>query len=197
MARFEDLQELWQQQTEQAPAAFDARGLTEQLRRFGRNQTWINLFKVVVLVWCFSRILVRSDFALLPMIGAVLLLIGLAVYLMLDWRNQIGLSKLDFSAPSAEFVRRAHERLRHQLNPMRRVFWLEVVCIAGGFNLVLLARTHASLAMRIANHLTATALPFVAYVGGQKIREFRFKRECGAVMERLETLLHALEEHSR
>lgn len=195
MAPFEELQELWQKQPEPAPLAFDARGLTEQLRRFGRNQTCINLFKVAMLVWVFYRLLTHTHFAPLEVTGTALLFIGLVVYLVLDWRNQIGLSRLEFSAPSAEFVHKAHQRLCHQLNPMCRVLWLEVVCIAGGLNLILLSRPPASLAMRIGNHLGVTALPFAAYVFGEKIRAFRFKRECGAVMERLETLLHSLEEH--
>lgn len=189
MAPFEELQELWQNQP--APA------LTRQLRRFGRQQTGINLLVKVILLAClFVPLLTRFSWAPVAVCGTVLLYTGLVTYLVLDWRNQIGISRLDFSTPSVEFVRQTRDRLRHQLNPMRRVFWLLAVSVGGGFNLILLARHGASLSQRIYEHLSATALPFAAYVLGLKIRQFRFKRECGAVLEHLDALLHSLEEHS-
>jgi hypothetical protein len=196
MAAFEELQDLWQQQPDRATVQFDARGLSEELRRFGRNQMWINGAKVLLTIFVFYRLMSRTHGSVQSICGTVLLLTGIVIYLVLDWRNQIGLSRLDFSAPSAEFVRLAYERLRHQLNPMKRVFWLEVVCMAGGLNLIILARPSLSPGLRIANHVGATALPFFAYLIGIKVREFRFKRECGAVMERLKALLQSLEEHA-
>lgn len=194
MVRFEELQELWQNQPAQAPFGFDVRGLTEELRRFGHQQNWINGVKVASLAYAVVRLMMGSHGAPWAVCGTLLMSAGLVTYLVLDWRNQIGLSRLDFSSPSVEFIRHAQERLQHQLNPMRRVFWLLVVSVGGGFNLILLARHGATLAQRIGEHLFATALPFAAYVFGLKVRQFRFKRECGAVMERLDTLLQALEE---
>src|ERR1035438_4418945 len=163
MARFEELQELWQSQPAQPPVGFDLRGLTEELRRFGRRQNWINGIKVAVLAYALVRLTMPSRGAPWAVCGTLLMSAGLATYLVLDWRNQIGLSRLDFSSPSVEFIRQAQERLQHQLNPMRRVFWLLVVSVGGGFNLILLARHGATLAQRIEEHLFATALPFAAY----------------------------------
>jgi hypothetical protein len=196
MVRFEELQELWQSQAAAAAPAFDARGLTVELRRFGRQQTWINTLKVGVLAVMLFRILSRSHWTPLALSGMVLMYAGLVTYLVLDWRNQIGISRLDFSAPSVEFIRGARARLQHQLNPMRTMFWPLVVTIGGGFNLFLMAHPEGPLYARVARHLTATALPFAAYILGQKIREFRFRRECGAVMERLDALVRALEERT-
>ncbi|SPE36102.1 conserved membrane hypothetical protein [Candidatus Sulfopaludibacter sp. SbA3] len=193
---FDELQELWQSQSSRLPLGIDASGLSSELRRFGRQQTWINLIKVAVLIRLFWRILTASHWAPLAVSGLLLMYVGLVTYLVLDWRNQIGLSRLNFSAPSVEFIRDARLRLQHQLNPMRRVFWLLVVTVGGGFNLMMLADHGSSLLGRISEHLIATTLPFGAYVLGQRIRQFRFKRECGAVMERLDTLLRELEEKS-
>lgn len=196
MARFEELQELWQGQEETAPIPFDARGLSEELRSFGRRQTQINVLKAALMVVMLVRIVTRFHWSLLPACGAALMFAGLLRYLVLDWRNQIGISRLDFSSPSVEFVRDAYERLQHQLNPMRRHFWMLVLSIGGGLNLMLLQAHGASMSKRISEHLTATALPFVAYILGAKIREFRFRRECGAVLERLTGLLRAMETHA-
>jgi hypothetical protein len=194
MVRFEELQQLWQNQPPQAPPAFDVRGLTAELRRFGRQQTWINSLKVILLLVTFVRILTRTHQAPVAIAGMVLMYIGMITYLVLDWRNQIGISRLDFSAPSVEFIRQARARLQHQLNPMRRVFWLLVITVGGGFNLLLLGHPPGPLSQVVALHLAATAMPFALYVLGLKIRTFRFRRECGAVMERLEALIRAMEE---
>lgn len=196
MVPFEELQELWQSQPPRLPAAFDVRGLTEELRRFGRNQTWINLIKLFLLAFVFLRMLDIFRWPPTAVFGAVLMFTGLLIYVVLDWRNQIGISRLDFSSPSMEFIRCAHRRLRHQLNPMRRLFWLIAICVGGGFNLIVSARSGRSGVGRIAEHLAASALPFIAYVIGARIREFRFRRECGAVLERLDALLRAMEEQS-
>jgi hypothetical protein len=196
MAPFEELQELWQSQNVRAPEAFDVRGLSEELQRFGRQQNWINCVKLSVAVLMFFRLMARFHWVTLAVAGYILMAGGLLVYLVMDWRNQIGISRLDFSAPSVEFVRKGYERLQHQLNPMRKLFWPLAICIGGGFNLILASRGGPFNAFRLAGHLTATALPFAAYVLGCKIREFRFKRECGAVLEKLESLLRAMEEQS-
>ena len=195
MVRFEELQELWQNQSGRAPIPFDPRGLTEELQRFGKRQNWINGVKAALIIFLFVRILLYSSREPLALCGTLLMFGGLVTYLVLDWRNQIGIARLDFSSPSVEFVRKAYERLQHQLNPMRRLLWPLVVSIGGGFNLVLLAPHGASTRQRVYEHVTATALPFAAYVLGAKVRELRFRRECGAVLERLSTLLGTLEKH--
>ena len=194
MARLEELQQLWQSQPARGPAEFDLRGLTGQLRCFGRQQTYINSVKLILLAATFVRMTTEAGGRPLALGGIVLMYIGFVTYLVLDWRNQIGISRLDFSTASVEFVHQARERLRNQLDPMRRVFWLLVVTVGGGFNLLLFAQPHGPLVTVIALHMGATALPFAGFVWGIKIREFRFRRECGAVIERLEELVRALEE---
>lgn len=194
MVRFEELQELWQKQPLRLPAAFDARGLAEELRHFGRQQTWINVAKTVMLGVVTVDLATKSRPSLIAVLGTLLMCVGMAIYLVMDWRNQIGISRLDFSAPSLEFVRQARARLQHQLNPMRRVFWLLVVTVGGGFNLILLGKPAPSALVAVARHSGATALPFAAYALGLKIRRLRFHRECGAVIERLDSLVRALEE---
>ncbi|HWC96874.1 MAG TPA: hypothetical protein VG456_08995 [Candidatus Sulfopaludibacter sp.] len=196
MEQFEELQELWQSQNAPPVAAFDARGFAEELRRFGRQQTVINLFKLALMAVAFGRLVTRIHWNPLTLCGGLLAYSALLLYLVLDWRNQIGISRLDFSAASVEFVHGAHERLQHQLNPMRRYFWLFVVGIGGGLNLMLWSIPKLPLTVRIADHLAAVALPFAAYVLGARIRRFRFRRECGAILERVENLLHTMEEQA-
>jgi len=190
MVPFEELQELWQNQPAPLLSPLDVRGVPEQLRRFGRNQTWINSLKLVLISYMSIRLVAKLHWAPLAISGGVLLFGGLLLYLVLDWRNQIGLSRMDFSAPSVEFVNRAHQRLQQQLNPMRRLFWVFELSIGGGLNLMLISQPgpHPP-----GDYIGAAALPFFAYVVGERIRRFRFRRECGAVLEKVESLLKAME----
>ncbi len=148
------------------------------------------------MVTMFVRLMTIGYGSVLAIAGVALMYFGLVTYVVMDWRNQIGISRLDFSAPSVEFVHRARQRLQHQMNPMRKLFWFFLLTLGGGFNLFLLSRPRGTLTVMIVRHLTATTLPFASYVLGVKIREFRFRRECGAVMERLDTLVRALEERT-
>ena len=193
MAPFEELQELWQTQAAPLATSLDVRGVAEELRRFGRNQMWINGVKLVVMVSMCASLVRKSQGAPLAVAGTILLFCGLLLYIVLDWRNQIGLSRLDFSAPSVEFVKGTRERLRHQLNPMHRLFWVFILTIGGGCNLLVLAGSVRSGAARIPDHVLATVLPFIGYAVGVKIRQIRFRRECGAVLEKVDTLLRNME----
>jgi hypothetical protein len=187
---FEELQELWQSQRAPLLFSLDVRGVPEQLRRFGRNQAWINSFKLCLISYMSISLVAIRHWAPLAICGGLLFLGGLLLYLVLDWRNQIGLSRMDFSAPSVEFVQRAHQRLQQQLNPMRRLFWVFELSIGGGLILLLLSQPAHH---RIGDYIGAAALPFVAYVLGERIRRFRFRRECGAVLEKVESLLKTME----
>src|SRR5581483_10858770 len=152
-------------------------GLAGGLRRYGRQQNYINLVRVALVIFCLWGPILRFHWNPSAICGAVLIFGGMAIYLFLDWRNQIGLSRLDFSLPALQFIREARRRLQHQLNPMRRVFWLILVSVGGGLNLLEVAKPRAPLPQTIARHVLATALPFVAYAFVIKIRRFRFRKE--------------------
>jgi hypothetical protein len=131
----------------------------------------------------------------LTLCALALLVLGESVYLFSDWRNQLGIARLNFTGPSLEFVRTSIQRLSEQRNPLRRHFWLLVVTVAGGMNLLALARgQHFTLLERLAYHLTACAAPFAAVVLGLKIRGKRWRYECLPLVERLRAIERALQE---
>jgi len=194
MVPFEELQELWQSQPTALaePAARRVTELTEAFRRYGRRQNYINVVRLGAvlfqIVWMLKTL--RTP---LTLCALALLVLGESVYLFSDWRNQLGIARLNFTGPSLEFVRTAIQRLRDQRNPQH--FWLLVATVAGGMNLLVLARgQHFTLLERIASHLTACAGPFAAVVLGLKIRGRRWRYECLPLVERLREIERALEE---
>src|SRR5689334_709864 len=104
MVEFDELRHLWQSQDQpDTPRALDGRAMTEVLRKFHRRQTVVNCLRAVLLV--FFLIWGPMHARNLPTLaGVILFIIGAAIYLFVDWRNQIGIARLDFTRPSVDFV---------------------------------------------------------------------------------------------
>lgn len=199
MVAIEDLQRLWQSQpvalAESKAAATRAAELTEAFRRYGRRQNYFNMVRLSLVVFQIVWVLIKARRMPVALCGQALLVVGESIYLFSDWRNQLGIARLNFTEPSLEFVRTTIQRLYDQRDPMRQHFWLLVVTLAGGLNLLFLANDYRFTLMQIvANHLTACATPFAAYVLGLKIRGKRWRYECQPLVERLRAVEQALEE---
>src|SRR3954468_15515697 len=117
MARFEELQELWQGQAGPAIQAEDILRLTRSLHAYGRRQNYINAGKALlvtaVLVWAASRVWPRP----LAICGFVVIGVSAAMLIVRDWRNQRTIAGSDLSAPSVTFIRDRIARLEEQRDP--------------------------------------------------------------------------------
>jgi hypothetical protein len=209
MAHFEELQELWKSLPVRQPLSFDPRGLTASLRKFGKRQLYFNSFKIILIVaqfiwfvWAWGN---NHGPARVPVLaGYFCMLPALLTLIFREWRNQLGISRLDFSEPSVDFVRHAIYRLTLQKNPFHGIFWFLMISLCCGLNLMVAGfhlkdiESGESLSMtsRVVAHAIATAFPFAIYAFGLKVREKRFQWECRSLMTQLETLKNALEERS-
>jgi hypothetical protein len=187
MARLEELQQLWQSQPQPAVAAVDSHGMKEALRRFGRRQNLIYSVKALLIVWLVWLCWSWTEHSALSAAGAAILLGGALGVLFTDWRNQLGIARLDFTKPSAGFVDSLLERLRDPNAPFRRIFWLHAIPICAGINLLYAA--HSILA-----HLALTLGPLAGYAIGIKVRSVRYAAEYRPIVERLTAMKKALEE---
>jgi hypothetical protein len=139
---------------------------------------------MVALAWLSLSWLGHS---VLTAMGAALFLSSALGLLFTDWRNQLGIARLDFAKPSAGFVDSVLERLRDPNAPFRRLFWLHAIPICAGINLLLAAHS-------MAVHLDATLGMFAGYALGMKIRSKRYAVEFRPIIERLEAMKMALRE---
>jgi hypothetical protein len=195
MVQFEELQQLWQSQRQPEMAVVDSRGMTHALRRFGRRQNYINAAKVALVAWQTWFCLSRLGLSVLTVVGQAIFLAGVIHMLTTDWRNQLGIARLDFTKPSVGFVDSVLDRLRDPNAPFRRRFWLHAILIGGGANLLLAARWAASTPQhRIVAHFTAMVAPIAAYALGLQIRSKRYALEYRPLMQRLTAMKKALEE---
>src|SRR2546423_12658037 len=119
MARFEELQVLWQRQAETPVSHRDAASLANDFRRFGRRQDAINLGKTVLLVFQFVYLVAKTWHAPLRLFGGVLTDFCIVYFLVYEWRNQRAAARLNFTARSMDFVREAISRLEALRNPFR------------------------------------------------------------------------------
>lgn len=197
MVRFEELQQLWQNQPAPAaaPSSVDARGMSETLRRFAKRQNILNSLKVLLVVWqtwfCLSKLGVNA----LTVVGQALFVAGVASILLTDWRNQLDIARMDFTRPSAGFVDAVLARLADPNLPFRRKSWLNFWLILGGINLSFGTRwTSLSMRDRLLDHLGLTVFPVIAFYLGLKLRAKRYEIEYRPIKERLLTMKQALEE---
>src|ERR1035437_5050104 len=178
---------------------FDPRGFGNALRRFGRIQNTINLAKTALLLILLPRFVLKLHNSPLAMYGGMLATAGAAIYLILDWRNQVLISRLDFSEPSIEFVRGALARLRNHKNPFRHGFWLPSVLAVIGVELMYLGlflRHHLPAAGWALVVVFFVAFPLAVYRLGLKVRAKRFRYEGGEIEEQLSRLQRELEDRS-
>ena len=198
MVRFEELQQLWQNQPQVQPPGVvkESRGMARALRCFRRRQYVINSIKLVAIVsitWFFHS---RLGVSVLTVLGQGLFLAGMITAIITDWRIQSALTRLDFTRPSVGFVDVTLERLRDPNAPFRQGGWLGIALVAAGINLMFGGPSATeTLPSRIVSHTSATLVLFAAFALGLKVRAKRYAMDYKPLVERLAAMKAALEEH--
>jgi hypothetical protein len=195
MAEFEQLQQLWQAQ--RAPvAAMAAASLAEALRSYSRRQNWVSIAKFILVATILGQAFYRMSHRSAEMVGGMALVAAGALWaLLMDWRGQRSIARLNFAAPSAAFLRTAIDKLRRQWNPFGRYYWPFLACMVAGINLMFLDSLQSKTpAMRMLWHGFGTVLPFAGYQLGLRIRRRRFEAECRPLLDRLIAVKDSLEE---
>ena len=100
MARFEELQQLWQRQPERSFTRRDAAELTHAFRRYGRRNDFVGVAKILVIAiqLCFLVSVFRHR--PLTLFGACVVDFSALYFMLFDWRKQRAIARMDFAAPS-------------------------------------------------------------------------------------------------
>ncbi len=186
MARFEELQELWQRQPEVSPAQIA--DVTRSFRAYGRRQNWINTAKALIAGAILAACLFEARSSPVRMSGVLLISATAALIMARDWRNQRDIARADFSAPSVGFVNGAIDRLLAQRNLRRSFFWPLIAATVIGENLIL-SGTH-----RLWLRVAASVAPLAALELGLWVRRRRFDYECRPLLDQLRGIQAALED---
>jgi len=199
MTRFEELQEIWQSQPQDAAVTLDIRGTTDTLRRFGRRQNLINggkaIFIFAQLCFCFYRLGV----SLTTVIGEGLFVAGLANLLLADWRAQISIAQLDFTSPSVSFIEDALERMRDPNAAYRKRLGLNLLLVCIGYNILEISRLTAATFWRgllVQGGVTALLVVLVFTVG-LTFHAKRCEMEYRPIKARLTAMRQALEDQQQ
>src|ERR1019366_1073126 len=195
MAQFEQLQQLWQRQPRRAFPPTDAVALSRAFRRYGRRHDLINVGKVILIAGQLIFLLAQLRHRPLALFGGCLADFSGILFMIADWRAQRAIARLNFAAPSVEFLRSAIARLHAQRNPFRtREFYIAMGGVWIGCSLILASHwpqeTFSSL---LPGFALITAMPFGAYAVGRWIRRKRFEKQCRPLIVRLEAVLETLE----
>src|SRR4051794_25485590 len=117
MARFEELQQLWQQQPERGLTPRAAAELTSAFRRYGRRNDWINVAKLLLIAVQLYLLVSVLRHRPLTLFGACLMDFSALYFMLSDWRNQRAIARMNFAATSMDFIRGAIVRLNGMRNP--------------------------------------------------------------------------------
>jgi hypothetical protein len=196
MARFEELQQLWQHQPERGLSRRAAADLTSAFRRYGRRNDWISVAKIAVIA--IQLYFLVSVFRHRPiMLFGVCVIDFSALYFMLcDWRNQRAIARLDFTTPSVDFVRGAIARLAALRAPFHgRDFRIATTGFGVGCAIMVAGRWSK---MAYPENLLFIAMllgmPFAGFSFGRWVRSKRFDKECRPLIDRLERVLATMQE---
>jgi hypothetical protein len=198
MAPFEELQGLWQQQTTAPALRFDATSLASAFRRYGRRQDAINIAKFLLLAMQLFLVVGRVRHNPLEMFGLALADCSVVYFILYEWRNQRAIARLNFAAPSRDFVHNAIARLNAQRHPFRgREFCILMSGFWVGCTVMLVAGLHAmSLTGFLIREAVVTVLLFVLPPFGNYLREKRWNHEARPLVQRLTAMLEATEERA-
>ena len=198
MARFEELQQLWQHQPEHGFSRRASAELTQAFRRYGRRNDWINVVKCAI--FAFQLCLLVSVFRHRPLIlfGVCVMDFSALYFMLCDWRNQRAIARMDFATPSVEFVRSAIARLAALRSPFHgrefRIaitgFWIGcAIMVAGRWSKMAYPENLLFIAMCL-------TMPFAGFAFGRWVRAKRFANECRPLIERLERVLATMQENT-
>jgi hypothetical protein len=198
MVQFEELQALWQGQPPVAARAVDAAALAGAFRRYGRRQDIINTAKSVLLTAVLVQSVVFLRHRPMMMFGITLILFCGVLALIAEWRNQRAIARVDFSAPSVEFVRRTAARVAAQRNPfLTREYLVLFGAAFVGYQAMVFASWYKwTVPQRVFAHSFAAVSPAIIYAAGKWLRAKRWNAECGPLMERLSLLAEKLEDRA-
>ncbi len=196
MARFEDLQQLWQHQPERALSRRDALELTHAFRRYGRRNDWIAAVKLMVVAAQLCLLVSVFRHRPLTLFGACVMDFSALYFMLCDWRNQRAIARMDFASSSMNFVRGAIARLNAQRNPFNtREFYIALtgfwagcaIMVAGRWSKMVYPQSLLFISMLL-------VLPFAGFGFGRGVRAKRFRCECQPLIDRLERVLATMQE---
>jgi hypothetical protein len=195
MAQFEELQQLWQRQPQSAAPPHDAAALSHDFRRYGRRHDAIYFAKTIVIACLLIFLLSLLRHRPLAAFGASLTVFSGILFMVSDWRSQRAIARLNFAAPSVEFLRSAIARLEAQRNPFRtREFYIAMGGVWVGCNLIIASHwPQETISSLLPGFAAITALPFAGYAFGRWVRRKRFEKQCRPLIRRLEAVLETME----
>ena len=199
MVRFEELQELWQNQPAPLVSAEEAVSLASAFRRYGRRQDLINLSKAVATVLQLAYLIVRMQHHPIVLIGGLVVDICVVCFLVYEWRNQRAIARLNFAAPSRDFLRTAIARLKAQRNPFRtRQGYGLLAGSWAGMTTMIAGRWAGTNTARLAiDEAVITGLLAALPPIGDYLRGKRWNLECRPLVERLTALVENHTERTR
>ena len=194
MIELDALKKSWKNQKPAADTKFDLDKITgeslSKLKKFEKKQFNINLAKTtgialifIYLVW---SMLFMTSFSAIKAVAVIWILLSILVFLVIYWRVQLKVNKLNVNDNSLGFIDDVLENFSQQKKLFREKFWMFGVALTIGINILYLdLLKDVPLMPRIGLHAGVCVLMFAVIWGGIKFRMRRFRREYEPVVNEL------------
>jgi hypothetical protein len=180
MKELEELQGLWQQQ----------HLLVGEMARYQQRQFGINTIKTVTVAALLALVYaIAARFLHEPLVlaGFLVMAVSIVTFLVMYWRKQFRIARLDFSAPSREFMNSAVALLLGERQVFRAPALVMALLVLVGMNVMLLG-LHSGPLLHVINSLEIVAACWF----GLTVRKRRFQRENQPLVDRLSAIAQDL-----
>lgn len=203
MIELDAMKKNWQSQKTAAKDNFALDKTTgnalSRLKKFEKKQFRINMGKttgiILLFIYLIWSMLFATPFSVVKLIATVWIVISTAIFLMIYWRIQLKVEKLNVRNNSMMFIDEVLENFKAQKELFKKKFWIFGAVLTFGINLLYVDLLKGEkIMLRIGLHALVTLVMAGVIWGGIKFRMFRFKREYEPIVSELNKIKEDLKE---
>jgi len=170
-----------------------------KLKKFEKKQFRINIFKTLgvsfLTVYLIISMFIFSSFSLIKLISIVWLTGSIIYFLVIYWKMQLKVNKLNVNGNSLDFIDDVLENFQFQKKFFKEKFWIFGGALIIGINILYLdLLKDLPITERIGLHLIFCLLMILIIWAGIKFRMFRFKKEYEPIIIELTEIKKDLED---
>jgi len=192
MNNFEEMASLWQKNktVQNESRKLNSSVIAKKIKQTEKMLRARNIFKTLAIILIFSSfvyyLIITKMFSGLIMIGTLILIVGTILFMIIYWRNQFSMKKLDFLLPEQDFIDDTIQKIEIQKIDFKRLFFYYILLLTVGINVIYFDIFHAyEFMIRILIHSGYSLFLFLLYFAGIRIREKVFNSKFNPLLQEL------------
>lgn len=195
MNNFDEMARLWQKNKAvlNESKKLNSSAIVKKIKQTEKILRARNIFKMLAIILIFSSfvyyLLITNMFSGLIMIGTIILIIGTILFMIIYWRNQFSMKKLNFLLSEQDFIDDTIQKIEKQKIDFKQLFFFYILLLIVGINLIYfdIFQSH-EFTFRILIHSSYSLFLFLLYFAGLRIREKVFNSKFNPLINELELI---------